>query len=141
MARWMAETGAVPTRILSSDAVRAASTVDIVADTLGLSASCMEFRNDLYNTNTQSWITQLQRVAAEEQRAGRLNSRLLICGHNPTLDSLASALSIEPLSSAYDGKLLTTASVAHLRFIGPIGRSAGKLVALVRPYELDGFTA
>ncbi len=136
MARWLAETGATPDRILSSDAVRAASTVRIVADTLGLGHGLIDFRRDLYNTNTQNWLSHLQRVAEGRQSAGQ---RLLICGHNPTIDSLANVLSTESLQPTDEGKYLTTASAVRLRFDGPIGRSAGQLIAMMRPTELPGF--
>ncbi len=140
MARWMSRNDAIPNRILSSDAVRAASTVDIVADTLGLDPSCMEFRNDLYMTVTQNWISHIQKAVAEARSDGFEDFRLLVCGHNPTLDSLAAALAIEPLYPTDEGKILTTASAVQLRFSGPVGRNAGHVVAFVRPTELDPMT-
>ena len=64
---------------------------------------------------------------------------MLICGHNFGLDELVEHLSATPPPLSQNGKLMTTAAIAHLRFDGDwagLSASSGELVQLVRPREL-----
>jgi len=130
MARWLVRQELAPDRVVSSAAVRARSTAEHVADTFGLVSPAVEFDEDLYSAGFRQW---LGRVRAETV------DRLLICGHNPSLDLLVELLSATTPTRSSNGKLMTTAAIAQLRFDTPwseILPGAGELVTIARPREL-----
>ena len=130
MASWLQDHGIEPVRILSSAAVRTRETVAHLVDELGLDAAAVEFRHDLYLAGAWDWIDALRLETAPV---------VLICGHNPGFDDLVEWLSAEPPPCNEDGKLMTTAAIAHLQFESgwsDLGPTSGRLAALVRPREL-----
>ncbi|MEM7091869.1 MAG: histidine phosphatase family protein [Actinomycetota bacterium] len=132
MARWLLDQHLAPDRVLSSSAVRARSTAQHVADTFGLAPDRVEFDDDLYHAGFRLWLGRLR----DEPDSTK---RLLICGHNPSLDLLVEMLaSTEPPRSASD-KLMTTAAIAHLRLGSPwceVSPGCAALVTIARPREL-----
>ena len=130
MAEWLQEKELAPDRVLSSSAVRTRETVAHLIDGLDLDPSIVEFRDDLYLAGAWDWIDALRNESV---------ARLLICGHNPGFDDLVDWLCAEPPARTLDGKLMTTAAIAHIRFDDDwpaIGPTSGRLHSLVRPREL-----
>lgn len=129
MARWILSSGLVPDRILSSSALRARETAQHVADTFGMTDATVEFDDELYGAGFRTWLGRLRAETVE---------RLLICGHNPSLDLLVESLSdrTPPLSAS--GKLMTTAAIAHLRVESwaDLAPSGAALMTIARPREL-----
>lgn len=130
MARWLVANDLRPDRVLCSSAVRARDTAQYVVDTFGLAPAAVEFDDSFYHAGFRQWLGRIR----DEQV-----HRLLVCGHNPSLDMLVESLaSVEPeLSST--GKLMTTAAIAHLRFEQPwpdITLGSGELLIIARPREL-----
>lgn len=130
MARWLVAQDLRPDRVLCSSAVRASDTARHVVDTFKLDPADVLFDDQLYHAGFRQW---LGRIRAEDA------DRLMVCGHNPSLDMLVEMLaSTEPELSA-TGKLMTTAAIAHLRFDRPWGdivAGSGELVTIARPREL-----
>lgn len=130
MARWLVANDLGPERVVSSSAVRARATARYVVDTFGLDAGSVEFDDDLYHAGFRQWLGRI--------RAERVD-RLLICGHNPSLDMLVETLSSSEPGLSATGKLMTTAAIAHLRFDvawESIRAGSGELVTIARPREL-----
>ena len=130
MAEWLQEKELAPDRVLSSSAVRTRETVAHLIYGLDLDPSIVEFRDDLYLAGAWDWIDALRNESV---------ARLLICGHNPGFDDLVDWLCAEPPARTLDGKLMTTAAIAHIRFDDAwpaIGPTSGRLHSLVRPREL-----
>lgn len=130
MAEWLEENDLQPDLVLSSSAVRARETAGYVIDQLQIQPADIEFHDDLYHADADDW-----RIAL----AGQTATRILICGHNPGLDWLVEFLASSPPPETDDGKLMTTAAIAHLRFErswDQLARGSGHLESLVRPREL-----
>lgn len=77
---WLVEQGLMPDAILSSDALRARTTAKLVADACRFSGELQLFAS-LYMAMPE---TYLEVVAAAAEEA----ARVLVVGHNPTLDDL-----------------------------------------------------
>lgn len=132
MARWILANGLCPDRVLTSSAVRARETAQHVADTCGLTPDAVDTDDDLYIAGFRQWLGRLR---AEPHST----HRLLICGHNPSLDLLVETLSATTPPLSQNGKLMTTAAVAHLscdRTWGELLPASCTLHRLQRPREL-----
>lgn len=129
--RWIADSGLVPDRIVSSPAVRARETVELVARELGCDPGAIELDERVYDAGPR----ELQAVLADCPHDCR---RMLLVGHNPGLEDLLDHLA-GGLPGPAEGKRLPTATLAHLRLPddwGALERGAGELLALVRPRDL-----
>ncbi|RZV41090.1 MAG: histidine phosphatase family protein [Acidimicrobiales bacterium] len=130
MAQWLEDQDLQPDRVVSSSAVRARATAAYIVEHLEIADTDVEFRDDLYHADVEDWLAVLREQSAE---------RILICGHNPGLDWLVEFLADSSPPETADGKLMTTAAIAHLSFDGgwqSVSESAGQLQSLVRPREL-----
>lgn len=84
MGRLLRDVDLVPDRIVSSTAVRARATAELVADQLGYRGTVACSR-DLYLASAPDIIRVLGNVGGDA-------SRLLVVGHNPGLEELVAAL-------------------------------------------------
>lgn len=130
MAEWLSDNDLAPDAILTSAANRALTTAQYVAEHVSLSKTIMDVRDELYLASAQTWVDVLR-----EQEGG---GRLMICGHNPGLDMLVDHLADGDLELTADGKLMTTAAIAHfdIERWADLGPSSATLLQLVRPKEL-----
>ena len=124
MGRLLAEESLVPEKILSSSALRALSTAQIVAEKAGYSKE-IDVREELYHAAPETYLNILQELDEE---------RVLVVGHNPGLEEL-----LERLTGNYER--LPTASVALVEFSieqwRDLNRTVkGRLKKLWRPKEL-----
>ena len=130
MAEWLTDNDLHPDAVLTSAAHRALTTAQHVADHVGLDGDDVDVRDELYLASAQNWVDTLQ----ERDHVGRL----LICGHNPGLDMLVDHLAGGDVELTADGKLMTTAAIAH--FIvedwQQLRPDATTFVQLVRPKHL-----
>lgn len=84
MGRLLRDEDLVPDRIVSSTAVRARATAELVADQFGYRGT-VECSRDLYLASAPDIIRVLGNVGGDA-------SRLLVVGHNPGLEELVAAL-------------------------------------------------
>jgi phosphohistidine phosphatase len=117
----------VPQLILSSSALRARQTAELVAETAGYSAEIL-FRDDLYMAEAEGYIHALHEVPDTIER-------VMLIGHNPGLETL-----LQLLSNRIES--LPTAVLAHL--VLPIDQwdilnstVEGELIEIWRPKELS----
>ena len=92
----------------------------------------VDFDRELYHAEVDTWLAALRRTPPTTQP-------LLICGHNPGLDDLVFELARDRPRLTADGKLMTTAAVAHFRFEAEwfeLEPRTGQLLSLTRPREL-----
>jgi len=85
VARQLNHQDRIPARILTSPALRTATTASIVAEHCGLGPEQVMTIDDLYLAGPETVWLQLARCAAEWRT-------ILICGHNPGLSELAGRL-------------------------------------------------
>jgi phosphohistidine phosphatase len=126
MGRLLAEENLLPEKMLSSSALRALSTAQIVAEHSGYSKK-IDVREELYHAVPDAIFKLLRELDDAD-------GRVLVVGHNPGLEEF-----LEVLTGEYD--LLPTASVAlvelpidHWRDLDSTVK--GRLKNLWRPKEL-----
>lgn len=126
MGQMLVDRELVPQRILSSSALRARQTAEVVAETAEFQGD-VTYLDNLYMAEVEVYIAELRELPDDVDLA-------MVIGHNPSLEVLLQILS---------GKIesLPTAVIAHLEL--PIESWAelsthteGKLVDLWRPKEL-----
>lgn len=127
MGRLLAERELVPDRILSSTAVRAVSTAELVAAACGTSPP-IETLDSLYLAAPGDYLDAVRASAGDAER-------LMVVGHNPGLTTLVTVL-----TGACER--MPTAALARIEF--DVDRwtevadgAPGRLVDLWRPEELD----
>lgn len=133
MARWLSESDLVPDYVVASAAERARATAMSVIDECSIDRSGWEFRQDLYDAAPADWLDELR------GHDGYGPHRILICGHNPTMDQMVSRLAKHPVLPRPDQKLMTTAAIAYFCFESgwkDVGFGQGDLLALVRPRDI-----
>ena len=96
---YLREQGLIPDRILTSSAKRARKTATKVAKAAGYTGKVKKL-DGFYETVPGVYFDTLQRVANKHQR-------VMVVGHNPTLEQLVYALTGERV-------LMPTAALAHI---------------------------
>ncbi|MFO0817311.1 MAG: histidine phosphatase family protein [Pirellulales bacterium] len=81
MARLLHDQALTPDWIVSSTALRAHETAQLVAQSLGFSSTTIDRRRSLYLTTPREYVEVLRTLPDE-------SSRVLVVGHNPTLEEL-----------------------------------------------------
>ena len=132
MATWLRNHAYTTPHIVSSSAVRARSTAELIARELGLACTTVELDGRLYEATPKT----LLEVCRQRQSHTRL---LMLVGHNPGLEMLCEHLSAQPLAPASNGKLLPTAALAVLPLRhgwAHLDSGASEGAYIVRPREL-----
>lgn len=122
-----------PDLVLCSSAVRAVETYQAIAGALGRSVS-VSVEDALYAATWGDLLARLQELPSQLER-------VLVIGHNPSLEELAAELAGdgEDAALSYLGAKFPTAALATLRFEGPwssLGAGCAYLVSLVIPADL-----
>jgi phosphohistidine phosphatase len=112
-----------PDLVLCSSAARAVETYELIAEALGHSAM-LSVEDELYGASWQQLLARLTRLPGElagELPAGSDMERVLVVGHNPTLEELVSQLAGDGDKAAISQlrEKFPTAALAALRFPGP----------------------
>jgi phosphohistidine phosphatase len=120
------EDGLVPELILSSPAIRARTTAEIVAEESGYEGE-IEYFPDFYPGDPQSYIEALNHLSDEYRY-------VMVVGHNPGLEELLETLTGDWLS-------LPTAALAQILFSIKSWReldeeTEGRVINLWRPRDL-----
>jgi phosphohistidine phosphatase len=133
MAKWLRMQRLVPDLLVSSPAMRARQTTELIVGKLGMRKKQIVWDKRIY----EAAVPALQEVI--DAHRDRAKKTMLLVGHNPGFDDLLVHLCAEPPPRDARARLLTTAAVAVLVFgagISAAARSA-KLEQLVRPGEMD----
>jgi len=126
MGRFLKSQGLLPDKIITSSALRARKTAELFAEQCGYSQE-IEIRSEIYNADTQEIIKLLNRYGGSEDR-------VMVVGHNPTLEELTRSLT---------GRLerLPTGTIVHVEL--PVEnwsefniKTKGRLLNIWRPKEL-----
>jgi phosphohistidine phosphatase len=117
----------VPDRIISSSALRARDTARRVAAAAKFGGVIDEL-DELYLAEPEAYITALLAHAGDAER-------VLVVGHNPGLEALATILTSEPVSLPTAGLVECALPIASFSELSLQVR--GKLRMLRRPKDLD----
>lgn len=113
---WLAQNDLRPDQVIASPAVRAKRTAEKCAKTSGLNVGVVGFDERLFNALPQTVIEIIKACPKDVER-------LMIVGHNPSLASIATALS-------GDYQHLEPASLAHFKLKGDWTYLSAETVAL-----------
>lgn len=84
--KYLRKIGAKPDHIVSSPAKRARETVELVVDAMKLDQEMINWNEDLYFEGTDNYLEAIQQTPTKAER-------VLIVGHNPLLEYVATSLS------------------------------------------------
>ena len=131
IANWMKEQYLLPELVICSTASRARQTAAYLFEILRLEETRLNYREELYLADLSVLLSCIKYYSESHQS-------IMLIGHNPGLEDLLLFLSSQIPARTRTGKLLTTSSLAQLKFAeDQTGlKHAGKLVYLIRPSEL-----
>ena len=107
MGEWLKAQELIPSRVISSPAMRAAQTATAVCEALGVKKKRIHWDRRIYGADVTNLLQVLAEVPAKE-------GRVMLVGHNPGLEELVSYLWGERTLMPPDGKLMPTAAVARI---------------------------
>lgn len=131
----LAELGWKPDKIISSPALRARQTCEVLCENIGISADRIIWNDDIYAAYTVSLLHLLS------QQPEALESVMLV-GHNPSMEELLVHLCGDVVTDEFrqnNGKLFTTGNVAKITMDDSwdkVMMNNAKLQGLLRPKEL-----
>ncbi len=129
---WLLQGALVPDLILSSDAERARRTAEEACKVMGLDPDCIRWEPSIYAAGLGTLVELLQGLPERPER-------LMLVGHNPGLEDLLAYLVGPGITIPEDGKLLSTASLAHLRMPDnweALALGCATLESITRPSDL-----
>jgi len=122
--------GAIPDRIISSTAVRAATTAKLIAVEISYDLSMIEYSSELYLAN----ISDFEKVISNTEENKGIES-IMIVSHNPGSHELC-----HHLINDCDIDSFITCAVAsinlEIEFWGEINQGVGKLANFFTPHDL-----
>jgi len=131
MGAWIREQELLPDHVVSSPARRAAQTVQLALEEMGLDGDAVVFADDVYDAAVSDLLDVLADCPAESRR-------VLLVAHNPACEDL-----VEHLAGRVDvppgGKLFPTAALAHLAMPDDwirLPRGCAELLSFTRPRTL-----
>ena len=135
MARHMRRAGVRPSLVLCSSAVRARSTLDLVASGIGRPFESL-VEDELYGAGAPDLLARFQRVGNE-------TTSVMVIGHNPGLEDLAVLLAgdgdgdaLAQLQRKFPTGALATFDLADTAW-SELGRGQGYLAAITVPRDLS----
>lgn len=132
MGKWLRENYQVPDAIISSPALRAKQTVEKVCAAFGINTSEVIWDERIYAASLDELVSVLKEHVFQ-------HGRVLMVGHNPGIEELLVYLIKETPDRDTKGKLMTTATIAVLKFTSgnteKLAHSA-ELVTMERPRTL-----
>lgn len=131
LGEWMQQQGLLPGMVVSSPAVRARQTTELVCRPLGVELHQVRFEPGLYLASRNELLDIIRNLAVS-------TGAVMLVGHNPGLEELLTWLCDESLPYKPDGKLMTTANLARIAVddLTQPGQGRGKLVELARADDL-----
>jgi len=131
MGAWLADQELIPDSIISSPAERALNTAEKTCKSMGLDARIVLKDQRIYEADLSNLLQLLSELPEKTQR-------VLLVGHNPGLEELLCYLAAG-IKTADDGKLLTTAALAHLSLTTSwrsLSKHSASLCSLIRAKSL-----
>ena len=132
IAEWIGERGLVPDLIIGSPAKRARQTARRVAKALDLDPQGVVTDERIYYGGVRDILRILAECDAEIDR-------VMVVGHNPTLESLVGYLAGTSVVDFDAPKFFPTCALARIRMPGDwedLEHGSGRLLELIRPKEL-----
>jgi len=129
---WLADSGLIPDHVVCSPARRTRETLTAVLERLDMPHHPVSFDERVYEASLKALLQTLAECPATAQC-------VLLVGHNPGLDDLVMYLVNGTPPFNKNGKLMTTAAVAHITLPDDwmrLDRDCGRLVCLQRPKEI-----
>ncbi|MFP3874892.1 MAG: SixA phosphatase family protein [Thiohalophilus sp.] len=131
LGQWLAQQDLRPDLIVSSPAVRARQTTELICRALGVDLNHIRYDPGLYLASRDDLLGIIEGMTMP-------NSSIMLVGHNPGLEELLGWLCPEPLPRTQEGQLLTTANLARIKIAdnGIPAAGSGQLIDLTRADEL-----
>ncbi len=132
MGKWLRDHELVPDHVVCSPAERAKQTAVAVCKPLGLDKKTIHWDEHIYLGTTEALLEVLGDCPPAADR-------VMIVGHNPGLEDMVEYL-CGVVDVPADGKLLPTATVAHLEMPDAWDTLAGgsaRLMSITRPRSLE----
>lgn len=126
---WLAKKDLVPDCVISSPAVRAKRTASKTCKASGLDSSVITFDERVYDAGLNDLYEVIRDVPETAER-------LLLVGHNPSLEMLVEAVCEGPVPRTEKGVIMPTAALIHVRLEcawARIGHNRGAFVEATRP--------
>lgn len=130
--RWLRREGLVPDYVISSTAKRARETALWLAREVSYRDEYVFWEGRLYEANLQTLLDVLAQCPADKKT-------ILLIGHNPGLEQLLMYLARDTVNMPKDGKLLKTATLAHIAMPddwAELPEGVAHLVTLTRPKQM-----
>ncbi|MGH8489777.1 MAG: SixA phosphatase family protein [Gammaproteobacteria bacterium] len=108
MGRWLREQALIPDRVVSSPAARARQTCLLVCEVLGIKKGQIHWEPEIYAAEVTTLLNVLARCPEKTQR-------LLLVGHNPSLEDLVAYLAAGTGAVPAGEKLMPTGAVVGIR--------------------------
>ena len=132
MGVWLRQQDLLPDFIISSPAERAKNTAEKLTKAMGLTANHVHYDSRIYEAS----LTDLKAVLGDCPASA---ARVLLIGHNPSLESLIENLHKGKLQKTEDGKRLPTATLAILAMPehwGLLNKACATVESITRPATL-----
>ncbi len=129
MGEYLASKISHPVKIVSSPALRAWQTAVTVSQALNTPEQEIFFPGQLYMASCKDIVNVLAEFHEDVKK-------IILIGHNPGLEELLYYLAKDTLPKSTDGKILPTATLAHIKFEKDwqhLDKDKGKLVQIQRP--------
>jgi len=127
MGQWLVEQKLTPDLIICSPANRALTTASIVSETIGYPIHSIQTDKSIYAASLADLHQVLLHIPDTIQR-------ILLVGHNPSLESLVRYLA-PTIPTESDGKLMPTATIAYLQLDSQWSSLQGSYI-IQRPKDL-----
>lgn len=132
MGGWIQQHSLIPDAIFSSPATRAWVTAEKCSKAMGLTVKDIEDSSELYEASLSNLLSFLAKRTEPF-------SRVMLVGHNPEMEMLIEWLLGDACPMPDDGKLLPTATLAHIQLPDSwncLTRGDGQLLNLIRGRQL-----
>jgi phosphohistidine phosphatase len=126
---WILQNDLLPDLVLSSPATRALETARKCCKVMGIPGKAIQKDRRIYEASADTLLRVLREIPERY-------SRVLIVGHNPGLEELVELLVDNSVLREEDGKLLPTATLAHLQIAEPwkqLELASASLITIQRP--------
>lgn len=130
---WLLQNNLIPDHFITSPAERALATAQ-------KTCSAMEQAADNIIKDQRAYLADIDNLLQVLAECPHNARRILLVGHNPGLEDLLLLLACERVTPTENGKLLTTATLAHLEVScqwNALEVGCAKVLSIIRPDTLS----